>query len=181
MSMRITWGEMKTQVGQPVNMTSTNPNLLPLFNECGALLWSMGSWIGKHQRYKLRVVTNCNYNKCVTWPHAVETIEGMTLCNSPIPIHTQYFEFQNNAVGELGAQVGTYTPDAYPGRGFRNAVTMLGDRSEVVTHEDIFPGMKRLKIYTERIEPAGQILLLGYDDYGNWIRTQSIGGQWQDG
>ena len=58
---------------------------------------------------------------------------------------------------------------------------MLGDRSEVVTHEDIFPGKKRLKIYTERIEPTGQILLLGYDDYGNWIRTQSTGGQWQDG
>jgi len=177
MSQRVTWGSIKDIVGQPVGLDSCNKNLLPMVNEGISILWNAGDWVGKNQVYKIRVTADCHHNKCITWPRQVETIEAINLCNRPIGVRTQYFEFQNNAVGEIGRG----NPGGYPGYRHRNSVPLLGDRSEVVVNQEIIPGGKRLRVYTERIETTGRILLLGYDDNGNWIRTQPIGGQWTDG
>jgi hypothetical protein len=181
MSQRITWGLMKRQIGQPIGLTANDPQLLDLANEGIKILWDEGDFIGKNQIFKLKVFPDCHGNKCITFPHAAETIEAINLCNQPIPISTLYFNFQNNAVGELGNR--NYgQKNSYPGWRQWQAIPIAGDRSEVVSQKEIpFGGGMKLRIYTERIEPTGRILLLGYDDAGNWIRTQKIGGKFTDG
>jgi hypothetical protein len=175
MSNRVTWGQMKNQVGQPIGLDACSPNLLSLFNEGANELWDLGDWVGKNQRYKLRVTPDCHGNKIISWPRQIETIEKVNICNRPVGVRNQYFEFMSNAVGQIGSR----------GRAGYNErwgnISLLGDRSEVPTNEDIIPGDKRVRVYTERIENKGRILILGYNDAGNWIRTQLPNGEWQDG
>lgn len=179
MSQRLTYAQIKNQVGQPVSLTGDNPNLLPLVNESIFILWESGDVIGKYQNYKIKVVGDCNGNKCITWPRQVETIEAINVCNSPVRIHTQFYEFQNNATGEIGKYNNNFNGQPYGGLGYRG-LSMLGDRTEVVLQQEVSAGQKKIQIFTERIETTGNILILGYDDNGNWIRAQRDG-VWQDG
>lgn len=147
-------------------MCGTHSDLLGYTNEAIEEFWSMGDWVGKNQRYKIRVTMDCHNRRCITWPRQIETIEMVSVCNNPIGVRTQYFEFIENGPSQLGAGCG------YP---------LVGDRSEVVLNHDLSGDPKRVKVYTERIETAGQILLLGVDENGNWVRTQDGDGAWVDG
>lgn len=164
MSYRKTWGELKEAAGSPVGLCGTNANLLPYANEAVESLWSEGDWIGKHQRYKIRVTSNCRGNRCITWPTQIEAIEAVSICNQPIGVRNQFFEFMSNAVGQLEC----------------SGLSLLGDRSETCVNHDISTEAKRLKIYTQRIESNQTVRLLGYDENGLWIRTQ-VSGVWEDG
>ena len=170
---------MKPYVGQPVSLTADNPNLLPLFNEATKILWDSGDVIGKYQNYKIKITGDCHGNRCITWPRQVETIEAMRICNTPVRIQTQFFEFQDNSSGEIGRHNSGGDRGPYGNWGY-NRLSMLGDRLETCVQQEISPGQKKLQVFTERIETVGNILLLGYDDNGNWIRTERDG-TWQDG
>lgn len=166
MSYRQTWGSIRNQVGQAVGLAGNHPNLKDLYNEAGNLAWAEADYVGKHQKWKIRVTGDCQGNACLTYPHAIETIEKVNICNTPIGVRTLFFEFLNNAVGEIGSR-GNGLGGGWGG----GAYSLLGDQQEVCTIQELVPGSKKLRIYTERIEDSGRILLLGYDDNGAWIRT----------
>lgn len=167
MSQRRTWSQIKGLIGNPVGLCGSNANLLPYANEGVETLWAAGDWIGKHQRYKLRVSSDCDHNQYIVWPRFIEAIDGMTICNKPIGIRNAYFEFIENAVGQLDCG--------------NNGVTLVGDRQEVVTSEEVNPSEKKIKVISQRAEDDDlEVLILGYDDNGNWVRTQ-VDGEWVDG
>lgn len=168
MSQRKNWGQIKSLIGNPVGLCGSSANLLPYALEGSDTLWGAGDWVGKYQRYKLRVSSDCDNNQYIAWPHQFESIEAVSICSSNIGVRNMFFEFINNAVGQLDT-------------GCRGGVTLMGDRGEVCSQEAINPGSKKLKILSQRAEAAtSKVLLTGYDDDAVWIRTQ-VDGEWVDG
>lgn len=169
-NIRHTWGQIKNRVGLALGMCGDHPNLLPLVNEATELLWAEGDWIHKMARYKFRVGCNCHGARIITWPTEVETIEALRICNSPISVKNLYYEFINNGLGDISRQPLSYGYNN--GGGTAAYFGMLGDREEVCTFEDIIPGAKKLKVYNSLPADDGvEVLLLGYDDNNQWIRT----------
>lgn len=162
----MTWGQLKTLIGSPVGLCGSNGALLGYANEAVESLWAEGEWVGKHQRYKIRVTGDCRGNQCITWPTPIEAIEAVSICNQPIGVRTQFFEFIENAVGQIDRQC---------------KASLLGDRSETCVYDEIVTEAKRLKFYTQRTETDQTVRVLGYDDDGKWIRTQNGDGEWEDG
>lgn len=163
--MRKTWGQIKAGLGEIADYCGSSGKLLALANEAMEALWAEGDWVGKFARYKIRICGDCRGNRCITWPRQIEAIEGASICNTIISTRNVAFEFIENAVGPI-----------------ENACSsLLGDRQEVISFEDILPGSKKLKVYATVVEDANaKVLLLGYDDNDVWIRTL-IGGVWYDG
>lgn len=177
-NIRHSWSEIKSFVGLPLGYCATNPNLLPLVNEASKLLWNAGDWIHKTARYKFRVGTSCCGNRFITWPAEVETIEFLNICDSPVPIRNTYAEFISNGIGNIG-EFDRALP-GYGGPGYYNfyggRYRMLGDREEVCTFEDVVGPNKKLKAYNSLPADNGEsILLLGYDQNFQWIRTLQNG------
>jgi len=182
MAYRATYGSIKNAVGIPIGMTADNPGLMPRVNEAILSLWAEGEWIGHFARYKMQVVPGCYGNLYLTWPTEVETIEALEHCGQPIGVRNIYFEFIENAVGSLDRNNGQF------GLGYGNGWNrwgpgrLLGDRQEVCTMTDVTPGGgKKIKAYNQLPADNGaQIIILGYDDNSQWIRTL-INGAYTDG
>lgn len=173
MNPRLTWGQAKDLVGRPIGLCADHPDLLPLVNEGCKELFNAGDYIHKMARYKFRVTQTCCGNLSITWPSEVETIECLKGCNSSIAIKNVYYEFLENGLGEIGRQGWNWNGLGYGGY---SAFRMLGDREEVCTQEDIVPSSKKVKAYSSLPEDNGtKILLLGYDDNNQWIRTIQSG------
>jgi hypothetical protein len=177
-NQRHVWSEVKNSVGLPLGYCGSSPQLLPLVNEASNLLFNEGDWIHKTARYKFLVGTSCCGSRFITWPHEVETIEFLNICDSPIPIRNTYAEFIGNGVGNIGELGGTLP--GYGGPGYFNfyggRFRMLGDREEVCTFEDINGPNKKLMVYNSLPADNGvQVILLGYDQNNQWIRTLQDG------
>lgn len=179
---RNTYGNIKNTVGVPVGLSGQNPILIHQVNDAIKTLFDEGEWVGKIVRYKMRVVAGCRGNLYITWPNEVETIEALEQCGQPIGVRNLYFGFIENAVGGLERQ----NQNSIAGWGYGwnrgGRGKLLGDRQEVCTQEDVSPGGgKKIKAYNQLGADDGtQIILLGYDDNQQWIRTQ-VNGVWTDG
>lgn len=178
-AQRTTWGEIKGQIGQAIGLCGDNPDLLKYANEAGEYFWDIGNWVGSYSIYKLRIHGGCGCVKYITWPREILTIEALNACGQIVGIRNAFFEF----IGSARSNTGGYGNGTYWGYGLNwgGGLALLGDRQEVITSEDLRDTPVHLKLYTERIEGDVSVLLLGYDENNNWIRTQDGSGTWQDG
>jgi len=175
MSARKTWGMIKNQVGKAIGMGGDHPDLLPLANSAIQELWNEVDFIGKFQIYKIRVSGDCHGNRYITWPRQIETIEAIQSCNTPIGVRNMAFEFIENAPGNLETANRFYGPRAYS-FGSGGAGRLMGDRAEVCTSEDINSKGKKVRAYNALpIDNGFQIIIMGYDNNGQWIRSLQNG------
>lgn len=172
-NIRTSWGSVKDFVGLPLGYCGDNPNLLPLVNEGCRLLWNAIDSIHHTALYRFRVGDSCCGARFITWPYEIETIESMRVCNGLVPVKNTYYEFIHNGLGNIQYQGDWVNYGVGYGNGrFR----MLGDREEVPTYEDIRGTAKKLKAVNSLPADDGtQVLLLGYDDNNQWIRTLQSG------
>src|SRR6188768_4303577 len=179
---RATWGMIKDEVGLPIGLPGCSPALKPLYNEAGAYFWGLGDWRGKNAVYKLRVHPSRCCATNITWPNAVETIEGMRICGGTIGIRNQYYQFLGDLSGPGWSGYNGYAGDGAGAAYNGGCIPLCIDKQEVFTSEDLH-GPAYLKLYTERIEGPCNVILMGYDTAGNWIRTETSPGSgiWQDG
>lgn len=166
--MRLTYADIKNEVGLPVSLCGTHPDLLPYVNEACQILWNEGDWPGKYIKYRVRVSNLCDKTRAIVWPRQLETIEAMNQDCQPIGIRDMWFEFIENSTGSL---------ENYMRR------NISADMQECCLFEEVpTGGNEKIKVYCDKAEIVGAtILLLGYDDNNQWIRTQDINGVWQDG
>ncbi len=135
----------------------------------GELFW--GTW-GRFQF--------CLTEGCITWPRQIATIESVAVNGYSIPIRNGWFEFLE--------AVGLQSDASSCGDGSCNwpfgnicGGTQLYDRGNACTFADIRGDNKQIKVYADVTEsPNSKILLQGYDDNKNWIRTQ-VNDTWIDG
>ena len=163
---KLTLGSIKSQVARATNLCASDAKLIDLINEAQIRLMARGKWVGTWQRYRLCV----NDDNCLTWPRQIEAIEAFAICGNPGQIWDMWFEFLENGPG-------MFDEDSQPGN-------LLVDRGEGyvtfrdIQHADAAP--KRIRVLADVAETSKFIILQGYDENNNWIRTQ-VSGSWIDG
>jgi hypothetical protein len=160
---RTTLGQVKEEINWPetIGYCSTDPRVVAAINKAQRRLLKRGLWWGCYGRYRM-----CVTDGCITWPRQFATIEMVSVCDRPVTIRNEWFEFIENGPGlQDGEDCG---PELY-------------DRGTAISFNDVQGSNKKIKVYADVAESAGsKILLQGYDENGNWIRTL-VSGEYVDG
>lgn len=161
---RLTLAQVKdpaSGIARVLNVPPSDSRFVGYVNEAyEALVEEMKSW-GTVWKYQI-----CVTDGCVTWPRQIAAIEAASVCSEPLTIRNHWFEFLDSGPG-LQSDEG--------------CSLQLFDRPPAVGFADIRPSAKQIRVYADVAEASGsRILLQGYDDNNNWIRTQ-VAGAWIDG
>lgn len=139
----------------------TGTRWIEILNEAQQRLLSRGHWWGSCQ--KLRI---CATESCITLPPQVASIETAAVCGQPILVRDFWFEFLQS------------------GAGLREGCSCMDEaifRGNYCTFNDIRGTGKKLRFICDVATDVGkEVLAMGYDDDGNWIRTLQ-GGVYADG
>ena len=162
--MKLTLGDIKTNIGRLLSMGATDARVVDYINEAQQRLMYQGKWPGTYVRY---AVTNSSGT--ITWPRQLETIETVAIDDLPGVVRNEWYEFLESGPGlRDSADCDSYT---------------LIDRGEAPCFSDLNGTDKKLRTYTSVTADAGlKVLLQGYDQNGDWIRTQDPAtNAWRDG
>jgi hypothetical protein len=160
--MKITLGDIKTNVARMLSMSGTDARVVDYINEAQERLLYKGKWVGTYARYAIN-----SSNGTITWPRELETIESVAVADDPAIVRNEWFEFLETGYGIQDSQ------DS-------DAKTLI-DRGEACVFSDIAGTDKKLRLYTGHTSDAGKrVLLQGYDQNGEWVRSQD-GTTWVDG
>lgn len=152
--MKLTYGDIKEGMAKVLSLPAADSRVIKYVNEAQERLVYKGKWQGTYQRY---AVTNSNGT--ITWPRQLETIEAVAVDDTPAIIRNEWYEFLESGVGLRDSTDG-------------DALTLI-DRAEAVSFSDIDGLDKKLKVVTKSDTDAGKTMILqGYDENGDWIRTQ---------
>lgn len=158
----LTVAEARPAIAKAAQICEDDPRVLEYLNRGVRRLLKKGKWVGTLVAYRI-----CANNDCLTWPRQIQTIELAAVCDKPIKVRNSWYEFNESGPG---IQSGT-------------SGLKLVDRGEHCAFDDITGGEtdRKIKIYADVAEGSGKyIILQGYDQNGNWIRTQ-VSGSWIDG
>jgi len=163
MSIRLTFGKVKTQCARVLGLTASDTRVADYVSRAQERLLVEGKWVGTYGRYHV-----CVTDSCLTWPREIETIEAWALGSAPGGIRSGWYEF-------LGSGPGVLDEDSNNGR-------ELIDRGDAASFDDPGGGdTKQLAIYPVVAESSGlTVNLQFYDNTGTWVRSQSDGA-WIDG
>lgn len=171
--MPITLADAKASRIAPVlNLDPESSDFLAYLNEAQERLLHKGKFWGTYQRVRM-----CVTDGCLVLPPQIAAIEAVAVCGQPITIRSQFFEFMESSAGLMDGNCSSNT-GANPWCCMGN---QLIDRGTVCAYDGINGTNKKLRVYADVAESAGaQALFAGWDENGNWIRTQ-VGDQWIDG
>lgn len=161
--MRLTLGAARSTIAEAIGVCENSPRIPKLLNLAVERLLPRGKWKGTFQRYR-----TCLSSGCVTLSRHFETVEGFSLCKVPGMIRNEFFEFQGTSFGILGE-------NDCPGN-------TLINRGLAVAFDEMSSATQKIKVFADCIETTGAyILLQGFDENRNWIRTQLPDTSWIDG
>lgn len=156
--MRTTLADIReTNIPQVLGLcpTDTSGRLQRYLNEAVVRLLPRGQWRGTVVRYRI-----CTSANCITWPRQVESIIAFAICDSPGEIRSHWYEF-------LGYGPGMASADWCSG-------SKLIDRGLAVAFDDICGENKKIRVYCDLPADEGKtVLLQGWDQYRNWVLTDS--------
>lgn len=162
---KLTYGEAKAGLARILGMVSTDSRVKDYANEAARRLVARGKWVGTTLRYHL-----CVRGAGITWPRQIETIELFGVNDLPGIVRNEWYEFLGTGPGLMD------TENSCLGR-------QLIDRGTACTFADITRGIitRKLKVISSVAETGSpRLLIRGYDENANWIRTQDAGA-WIDG
>lgn len=159
--MRTTVYDIKynSRICEALNIPPTDPRLLAMLNEAVPRLMSKGLFWGAYGTFDIAVTS-----KFLTLPAQIETIESIAIALEPIPIRDSFYQFVEAGWGQRD--------ETYPnGTGIKEALH-LGNFPVIA---DVgTPSI--LNLSCDLPSDAGKpVLLLGYDQNNNWIRTLQSG------
>lgn len=141
--------------------------LTRLNTACRRLL-KRGKYWGTFGRYRM-----CVTDGCLTLPPQIATLESVAVCGRPLRVHDQWFEFLENG---LGIQQVSSTTGSVCGV---NGSGCAGDakyRGRYPTFQDVTGTDKKLWLVCDLAADVGkEVLVMGYDENNNWIRTVQDG------
>lgn len=139
-----------------LGMCSTDDRIAEFANEAMERLLPEGHWWGTTQKFRI-----CASEGCITMPPQIATIEKAAICKVPIPIHDQWFEFLANGAGLRDSD------DCWQEANYQG---------QFPTFAEIIGTDKKLRFVCDLATDVGKVVLaLGYDQNGNWIRTDQSG------
>lgn len=174
--MRLTLSNVTTQVANAINQNVNSVRVLDYINRGQEELLNYGRWVGTRVRYKV-----CSNGGFITWPRAIGSVEAMRVCNRPVILHNEWFEFQDFTHSNY-----SYSAYGIDSQGWLGGIgpSIAIDQQEVISFADLCGtgNPKRLKVYAFATETTGaRLLLQGYDANGNWIRSNDATEGWTDG
>jgi hypothetical protein len=154
--MKTTFSQVKSSsIPRVLGLCSTDIRLADYVNEAiERLLCRPEKWWGAYERYAI-----CMSENLVTWPRRFATIETAAVCNEPVRIRNSWYEFLPNGPGVQETEG-------------ECEVQLINREGNWPTFEDIIGDDKKLKVYADVDEAEDcWILVQGYDENDNWIRT----------
>lgn len=145
MSSKITFGDIKGTLGKVLNLNAADPRVLQIANRAMERLLYEGLWVGTYARF-----STCALSGCVTWPRELQTIEAAAVCDCPVSLRNQFYEFIESGPGLVDSLNGP-------------RLTMV-DRGYAVAFDDVTGADKKLAVYSDGTEAAGATILLRYYD-----------------
>lgn len=163
--MRITLADVKaSRIPIAIGVCATDQRFIDIVNEAQQRLLTKGLWYGTYGKFRI-----CASDGCITLPPQIASIERVAISSVAVPVHDEWFEFLDNGYGTRNS--GSCS-DGNCGSGIEEALY----RGRFCTFKDIIPTGKKLNFVCDMATDVGkQVLALGYDDNGNWIRTSQSG------
>lgn len=160
--MKLTLAKAIPTIARVLGKSQSSDEVVERINEAVQRIMVRGNWVGTVVRYRIAV----NDEK-LTWPRQIENILKVNVSGSPIPLANRWYEF-------AGAGPGATTADNKPG-------LILEDMGTACSFDDIEGTGKTIYVTSEEVEDTdSEILIQGYDQNNNWIRTL-VGGSYVNG
>jgi hypothetical protein len=172
MSRRTLNDALNSRIPSALNLVPTDPRVIQYINDATEDLLQRGHWVGTSEKSTVQVT-----GQLMTIPPQYATADQFAICNQPIPLRGQWFEFNPGGWGVINDP----TPNATSPLWFsKNALR----RNNACTFLDIQPGYPtQLVVSCDVAADVGTtVLIAGFDNATppNWVRTQQ-GGTWADG
>jgi hypothetical protein len=170
--MRRTLGDLKKRgIPAALGLCATDARLLQWLDEAQEILLNEGKWWGTVAKFQM-----CATDGCITLPPQIAVIEAVNVCGRPVPVRDFWYEFLENGPGsQYGCGCSsspTQTGSVCGGNCGANAIY----RGHFPTFNDIIGTNKKATLICDLISDVGKrVLVLGYDENGNWIRTTQGG------
>lgn len=122
-------------------------------------------------QYSIGTFKFCLQRNCITWPRQIETVEGIAICGVPVNVaNSPWYEFLPTGAGMRGSCTdcnGTTSENI----NWCGCSDILVPRGTAVTFQDITPSYKIRVLSSQNETGTPRILLQGYDENNQWIRT----------
>lgn len=160
--MRLTLAAVKnSRIPEALNIPTTDTRLVDYVNEATQRLLHKGHWWGSMAKLQLNATAGL-----ITLPPQVATIEKVAVSAVPIPVRDFWYEFMENGWGVRDSLSGT-DESLY--------------RGHYPCFADITGVNKKVKVICDLATDVGrEVLILGFDENQNWVRTLQ-GGVMADG
>lgn len=157
-----------SRIAESLGLAPGDSRVLSYINRSIQRLMHRGHWIGTMDKYSVSVSQSL-----LTLPPQFAVAEQLAINNRPMDLHSPWFEWNPGGWGTIGEATAT---QAMP---FSKVAIQRGNACTIT---DIPVGASmQLRLQCDVAADVGaQVLLLGYDGNGNWIRTNP-GGIYQDG
>lgn len=160
---RLRLADVKTPLARVINTCAADPIVIDYANEAHRRLVAKGKFLGTVQRY--RICTSAS--GCLTWPRQIETIEAWWICDSTGQVRNGWYENNINGPGLQSSEDGM--------------VQSLIDRGTSCVFDEIDGIVSKVMVQADVAEDSdAQLLIRGYDENANWIRTE-VNGEWIEG
>jgi hypothetical protein len=159
---------LNSRIPPSIGLAPTDSRVIQYLNEATQRLIFEGKWWGLVQRINI-----CASNGCITLPPQIAAIEAVNTCGRPTPLRNMWFEFLPNGLGTRDGQGGSSNGSLWPGcYGMNEAIY----RGRFPTFTDIKGTTSKVNLVCDLAADVGNtVLVLGYDQNGNWIRTLQNG------
>jgi len=158
--MKLLLKDVKPICAKMLSMASTDARVVDYINEAQERLMYKGKWPGTYVRYELT-----QSNGAITWPRQLETIEAVAISGASGKVRDSWYEFLESGPGLLDTT--------------NNDALSLIDRGEAPSFQDILVEADKEKLlrvkYTNGETATATIILQGYDENGDWIRSTDSG------
>lgn len=160
----LTVSQARERIASAAGLCSTDARVFSYLNRAVRRLLQRGKYAGTYQQYRLRVSSS----DLITWPRQFATIETAAVNDRPVTIRNEWYEYLQAGPGIQKSTSSLQLVDRGDGH------CAFTDITEDATD-------RKIKVYADVNEGTGKtIILQGYDENGNRIRTQ-VSGAWIDG
>jgi len=151
---RITLADVKaSRIPVAANVPSVDPRVAYYVNEAVQRLLPRGNWVGTVARFRF-----CLADGYLTLPRQIQQVLGVVVCDHPIRIRSQWYEFIENAFGRW------HEPDG--------CASHLLDRGLDCAFASVSVSGNQIKVYCDlAADVSAPILLQGTDSTGKRVRT----------
>jgi hypothetical protein len=158
---------LASRIPTSLNLISTDTRVIQYVNSATERLLNRGHWWGTCPRYSVSVT-----NQLFSLPPQFATMEKIAVSHYPVMLRNSWYEFADHGIGSVDDPTAS-TPNTLCAR-------QALFRGNFPTSQDIVSGNK-IRVQCDVVDDvAVNVLVLGYDSSGNWLRTK-VAGVWQDG